>query len=496
MSALVMMTPAFRFRLLVSLACLGPVLAAMRVPLSAAPAVRPPNIVLIVADDLGQDAGCYGNPVIRTPHLDALARAGTRFTHAFCTTSSCSPSRAVIMTGLHGHASGQYGLAHGEHNFHTRDGVKTLPILLRQAGYRTGRFGRSTHVRPYPLYEFDVARPAAGEELTLEVRLYGRDIVRCAEDAGAFIAQADPRPFFVMLATNDAHRFGTRFDQLPGRPNTFANDHTYAGVEEVRYRPEDVLVPRHLNDDLGTRAELAQYYQSVSRLDQGIGRMVEVLKRTGHWEDTVILFVSDNGAPFPGAKTNVYEPGLRLPCVIRDPAAARNGLVSDAMVSWVDLTPTILDFAGALAPGLKFHGRSIRPVLQREHAPDWGEVYASHTFHEITGYYPMRVLRERRYKLIWNAAWKLEYPISSDIAAGAAWRSMTGAEPALRLGQRTRAAFLQRPELELYDLEEDPDEVRNLAGEPAHRERLAAMVARLKAFQKQTRDPWLEKWTR
>lgn len=461
----------------------------------SAPPSRLRNVVLFVADDMGQDAGCYGNPVIKTPHLDALARSGTRFSDAFCTTSSCSPSRSVILTGLHSHATGQYGLAHGVHNFYSREEVKTLPVLMRQAGYRTARFGRATHVRPYELYAFDVAIPEPGAELTMEARLYGRDIVRCVDDAGQFIARADAQPFFVMVATNDAHRFGTRFDALPGQPNTFANDHTYAGVTELRYTPAQVLVPRFLNDNLGTRAELAQYYQSISRLDQGLGRLMEILKRTGHWEDTLIIFISDNGAPFPGAKTNVYEPGLRVPCVIRDPAAPRKGLVSDAMISWVDITPTILDYAGALRPNLKLHGRSILPVLQREHAPEWGEVYASHTFHEVTSYYPMRALRERRYKLIWNAVYKLDFPIADDLGNSATWQSAAGMEPDQLLGRRTLANFLQRPPLELYDLQEDPEEAHNLAAAPEQRERLERMAARLKEFLRQTRDPWLNKWT-
>src|SRR5690606_14045871 len=109
----------------------------------AAQTTKPRNVVLFLPDDMGQDPGCYGDPVLKTPHLDALARQGTLFKDAFCTTPSCSPSRAVIMTGLHNHANGQYGLAHGEHNFSARPEVKTLPLLMRDAGYRTARFGRS-----------------------------------------------------------------------------------------------------------------------------------------------------------------------------------------------------------------------------------------------------------------------------------------------------------------------------------------------------------------
>ncbi len=298
-----------------------------------------------------------------------------------------------------------------------------------------------------------------------------------------------------MVATCDAHRFGTRFDELPDKPNTFANDHRYTGVDEVLYSPEQVLVPSYLSDTPATRAELAQYYQSVSRLDQGLGRLVAVLKQTGHWDDTLVIFIADNGAAFPGAKTNVYEPGLRLPCVIRDPRTPQVGVVSDAMVSWVDIAPTILDYAGAWSPEVEMHGRSILPVLGRANAPEWSEIYASHTFHEVTMYYPMRVVRDRRYKLIWNVAHSLEFPLASDLWSSATWQSVAGPEAAGRLGRRTVQSYLRRPRFELYDLQTDPEETRNLADDRAHRELLDRMVARLKTFQRQTRDPWLVKGT-
>src|SRR5262245_38511022 len=120
-----------------------------RAPLSAATR----NVLLIVADDLGRQLGCYGDKSARTPNIDALAADATRFDWAFCTTSSCSPSRSVILTGLQNHTNGQYGLQHGTHNFSTRSFVKSLPVLLGQAGYRTCSIGK-VHVQPEELYKF------------------------------------------------------------------------------------------------------------------------------------------------------------------------------------------------------------------------------------------------------------------------------------------------------------------------------------------------------
>lgn len=456
-----------------------------------------PNIVLFLADDLGLDAGCYGNAAIRTPNIDALAQTGLRFAQAYCTTASCSPSRAVILTGLQNHASGQYGLAHAANNFHVRPRIKTLPALLREAGYRTARYGRAVHVRPFEQFAFDVSVPAPREELTLADRLYGRDIVRCVDDTEAFITADEKRPFFLMVATCDAHRFATRFDGLAGQPNTFANDQTYAGVNETRYDPAEVRVPAYLTDNAETRAELAQYYQSVSRVDQGIGRMMELLRRTGRWNDTIILFTSDHGPPFPGGKTTAYEPGLRVPLIIRDPTQDQAGTASDALVSLVDLTPTILDYAGVATDGLGLHGRSLRPLTREPQPAGWDEVYASHTFHEVTMYYPMRVVRERRFKLIWNLAHGLDFPVAQDLWEASSWQSvLTAPLGEQRLGARTVEAYLRRPRFELYDLQADPNEITNLAEDPAHREILTRLQRKLQAFQAATEDPWELKWSR
>lgn len=436
-------------------------LASWAAPEGAAEDAPRKNVLLYVVDDQGtDDAGCYGNPVIRTPGLDALAAAGTRFTYAFCTTSSCSASRSVILSGLHNHATGQYGHEHSFHHFRTFDRVRTLPALLSEAGYRTMCAGKY-HVAPREVYPFDtflrVGNPA--------------DMAEACRD---LIAADDPRPFFLYFCTTEPHRPFRREGSAPVDPG-------------------DVIVPPYLPDIPECREELAQYYGSVERADRGLVRLMEILKETGRWDDTLIIYISDNGIAFAGAKTTCYEPGLRLPCVVRNPYAQRRGVVSDAMITWADLTPTILDFAGALPEKPWFHGRSFLGVLEQERAAGWDEMYASHTFHEITMYYPMRVVRGRRWKLIYNIAHRLQYPFASDLQASSTWQAVLerGLE---KYGQRSIEAYLHRPEFELYDLENDPHEVVNLADAPEHAQVLEALQAKLRAFQKQTRDPWVVKW--
>jgi len=178
---------------------------------------------------------------------------------------------------------------------------------------------------------------------------------------------------------------------------------------------------------------------------------------------------------------------------VRDPRQKNKGIACDAMVNFADLTPTILDFAGALPGNDTVQGRSFRSVLEQEHPKGWDETYASHTFHEITMYYPMRVVRQRKYKLIWNIAHGLDYPFASDLWAASTWQA-TIKNGRKYYGKRTVEAYLHRPKFELYDLAEDPHEVNNLADNPEYGKVLGDLKAKLKAFQKRTKDPWIVKW--
>lgn len=440
-------------------------------PLGAAPAqAAGKNVVLVVADDLGLDLGCYGHVDVKTPHLDSLAAAGTLFTHAFCTTASCSASRSVILTGLHNHANGQYGHQHAYHNFHTHATLKSLPLLLSQAGYRTCLIGK-LHVQPEEVYRFDQTIAGVNSHSPVEMAEHCRELFRAA----------DSRPYFLYFCPTDPHRAG----------RGFANERSYPGVTPVKYDPAQLSVPHFLPDYPQTRQELAGYYQAVSRLDQGVGRLIEVLKETGRWEDTLVLFLSDNGSPFPGAKTTLYEPGMRLPLIVRAPGQASRGQKNSALVSWVDIVPTILEFAGAKGPNYPLHGRSFLSVLEQAAPAGWDEVHASHTFHEITMYYPMRGMRDRRYKYIRNLFPELEFPHASDLWESKTWQHVLAGGDRAMVGGRPVGKYLHRTGEELYDITADPDELNNLAGSSQHQATLAAMRNKVAAFRRETKDPWM-----
>jgi N-sulfoglucosamine sulfohydrolase len=441
------------------------------------------NVLLIISDDHGTDAlGCYGNTVIHTQALDNLAADGIRFTNAFCTSASCSASRSVIMTGRFNHATAHYGHAHGYHHFSTYDHEKSLVHYLEEAGYRTGRIGKY-HLAPESVYRFQQV-----------LRGNGRNPVEMADDCADFIGAGGEEPFFLFYCTVDPHRSGDIAD-APLAPNAFGNrPQGYPGVKRQEYSADQVVVPDFLPDTPECRAELAQYYQSVNRVDQGVAKLVEILKETGQYDNTLIIYISDNGIAFPGAKTTLYDPGMRLPCIIKLPGSKRAGTVTGHLVSWVDLTPTILDYIGEFPPDNRFHGRSFRGTLEDPRGEGPERVFASHTFHEVTMYYPMRAIRTQKWKFIFNLAWPLEYPSASDLWASPTWQSVYRHGREAMYGQRTIEAYLKRPRFELYDIERDPGETKNLAYEPQYLEIVEELKEELKRFMSDTDDPWNIKW--
>lgn len=485
---------------------------ALRPPPAAADAASRRNIVFFVVDDMSPDTGAYGNPAIRTPNLDALARDAVVFTHAFATTASCSASRSVILSGLHNHANGQYGHQHDYHGFEAWLNVRSLPVLLEECGYRTAQIGK-LHVAPQEVFRFQEYLPGDA-----------RNAVAMAENCRPVIESDDERPFFLYFATADPHRGGGVDETSPFKPDRFGNlpdGRARPGVTRVDYRPEDVVVPPFLPDTPETRAELAQYYTSISRIDQGVGRLVEILRSAGKWEETFLVFTADHGMAFSGAKTTVYEPGLRVPFIVRDPHAdaARRGHRNSAMISFVDITPTLLDVAGGYdasnnssvhpdsrqlgqptqgenrgKPWSGFHGRSFLPILDAEAPEGWDSIAASHTFHEIQMYYPMRVVRDRRYKLIWNVAWRQPFPFASDLWAASSWQAQFARGMDAPYGTKTVGGYIQRPQFELFDIVNDPDESTNLADDSRHADVLEEYKARIRAFQRETGDPWAMKW--
>ena len=427
-----------------------------------------PNILLIVSEDNGPELGTYGDPYARTPNLDNLAAEGVRFDRAFVAQAGCSPSRASFLTGLYPHQNGQLGLATWGFRMYRED-TPNIVRSLKEAGYRTGLIGK-LHVNPESAFPFDFkAIPTANFQR--------RNLADYAGHAEAFIGASD-EPFFLSVNYPDAHRPWLRqAEGLPARPLE-ATD-----VQPLAY--------------LGLRGEklrqlTAGHYNSMARLDALVGDLLAVLDRSGKAAGTLVVYLGDHGADFIRGKRTCYEGGLRIPLIARWPERAKPGQVRRELVSTVDLMPTFLAAAGAKFPaGLP--GASLAALLEGGTPPWRRHLFAEFHAHAAQpNFYPQRSVRSSRYKLIENLMPGEVNPgheftlhhIDADLPA-----LIRAASPEVRQAYRTME---RPPRFELYDLEADPFEFRNLADDPAHADVLRELQRELAAWRRETNDPLLD----
>jgi len=456
--------------LLVSTAACVALASASTALFAAAPAR--PNIILITTDDLGLQLSCYGDPYIKTPNFDALANSGVRFVTAYVPQACCSPSRAGLLTGLYPHTNGQIGLAQPPMNFSMRrdNTPPTLPTLLKQAGYRTAIMGK-LHVFPVSAFDFD-------ENLLPPKQM--RDVRKVATLAGDFIKRSDDAPFFLYINYADPHK--ALGEKPPGFPAQVK------GIPAKPFKPGDIPAwpfQRVENNELLTH--IANYYNCALRIDAGIGMLMDALKASGKYDNTVIVYITDHGPPFARSKTSCYEAGLRAPLLVRWPGVTKAGLASTAMACSVDIMPTLLEAAGVPAP--KVQGRSLKAALQGDDTNKRAYMAAEFNTHTGSFFFPRRAIRDDRYKLIHNllaGRAKASAEIDGDTAAIVAASAKYNGTPA----QKAMERLANPPMWELYDLSVDPSEFNNLADDPAYQSILARLKKALADWQDETEDPY------
>ena len=270
----------------------------------------------------------------------------------------------------------------------------------------------------------------------------------------------------------------------------------------VHYSPDKVIVPYFVQDTPAARQDIAAQYTTISRLDQGIGLFLEELRQAGFEENTLVIYSSDNGIPFPMGRTNLYDPGMAEPYLVSSPyARERWGQFSDAVVSLLDIVPTVLDWFGIDYPTYKLFGpnyvqltgKSVLPVLHQEPHSGWDTAFASHNLHEVTMYYPMRVIRNTSFKLIYNLNYKMPFPIDQDFFVSPTYQDLLNRTQEGRPTRwfRTLDQYYYRDEWELYDLRTDPEELTNLFGKPAYKDVFNELHGKLRSWQNITNDPWI-----
>lgn len=393
-----------------------------------------------------------------------------------------------------------YGLHHAEHHFQSFDDVQSLPRILNKTGgdYWYGIIGKK-HFGPDTVYPF----PFSYTELDgYNLNLVGRNITYMNTLVQKFFTEAKQKdkPFFLYVAFFDVHRgcgatFCEHYGDGTGKNNVIPD------WTPIDYKPEDVEVPPYLPDTPATRMDIAAQYRAVSRMDQGVGLFLKSLQDYGYGNNTLVILTADNGIPFPNAKTNLYESGMGEPMILSNPMAPeRWGQQAEALASTTDIVPTILDWFNIkypeyklFGPNVTLQGKSLLPVLNAEPTTGYDTAFSSHTFHECTMYYPMRVVRDKSHRLIHNLNFKMPYPIASDLFGSPTFQDILkhASQNVSTKWFKTLDQYYNRSEFELFDLDKDPLETKNVIDDPAYQDVAKELKDKLWQWQVNTDDPWL-----
>ena len=388
---------------------------------------KKPNIIVFIADDVSwDDFGCYGNNDVITPNIDALAKNGLIFKNAYLTTSSCSPSRNSILTGRYPHNTGAAEL-------HTEPPLNMIsfPELLKNHDYFTLQAGKF-HMGEYAKRGFDKVNDSktlngdGGEKLWLE----------CVKN------RPKSQPFFMWFAAYDAHRVW--------------GDNEFSGT----HQPDQIEVPEYLIDGDLTRLDLAKYYDEITRFDFYIGEVIEELKLQGEYDNTLIIIMADNGRPFPHSKTRLNDQGVKTPFIVHYPKVLKENDVVNALVSSIDIAPTIMDLVG-IEVKENFQGKSFYKIFENPNQNFRNYVFAEHNWHDYESY--QRMVRNDNFLYIVNS--RPQYPQEGPLDAinSPTYIDLKSAQKNNSITKIQSEIFINpRPKEELYDLKKDPFQFNNL----------------------------------
>ena len=433
------------------------------------------NVLFITGDDLNYDSlGVTGCKVLDiTPNLDKLASQGMRFEEAHLAIAVCQPSRSVWMTGRYPHRNGAMGFEP------INPDVPTLEESLRGAGYLNGIMAKVGHLAPQPKFCWDVVVPAT--ELS-----NGRDPELYYKYAKAFFerAKSEKQPFFLMANSQDPHR------PFPGSEQA-SRKNAEQGLDKASrtYKPEEITIPGFLPDLPDVRKEIAQYFTGVHRCDETVGSILKALKDAGLEEETIVIFMSDNGISMPFSKANCYRTSTRTPLIVRWPGKVKPGAVNrNDLVSGADFTPTVLDALG-LNRIEGVDGRSFLPLIEGGKQSGRNKVFTFFNETSARNEYPMRCIRTKRFSYIFNAWSDGKTMYQAEGMSGLTFKAMEAAskdDP--KLAERVKFLRYRAPE-EFYDLDADPNELHNLIAEPRHKDTIEKMRAELLEMMEKTKDP-------
>lgn len=414
-----------------------------------------PHLVIFLSDDHSVlDSTLYGAKDVQTPSMQRIAREGIAFDRAFVASPSCAPSRAALLTGLMPARNG----AEANHS-KPRAEIKKLPAYLKELGYEVAAFGKVSHYQHTRDYGFDHwAYDKYHEDICVSA---GIEWLR---------ARKSDKPLCLFIGTNWPH--------VPWPK------------DGEGYEPANLQVPATHVDTPQTRLSRARYYAAVARMDRELGEVFDAARQV-LGQNVFFLHTADHGAQWPFAKWNCYDAGIRTPMIAVWPGKIKAGTRTNAMVSWIDILPTLVDVAGGPAPK-DIDGRSFLPVARGEKREHRDRIYTTHSNDGRMNVYPARSVRTTDWKYIRNLHPEFYFTTHVDILATddagpyfRTWQEKARTDPAAAAIVKR---YHERPAEELYDLRADPHEQRNLAADPKHQARLVLLRADVDAWMKANND--------
>lgn len=422
---------------------------------------RRPNVVIILADDLTySDLPLYGGTNVETPHIDRLAEQGMVFEHAYQSMAMCVPTRSELYTG-------QYPTTNGAAWNHApvRPGTESIVHHLRDLDYRVGIAGK-VHVRPEKAFPFEMV---PGVERSPVAKTAGFDPAGMRR----FMSRNTDEPFALVVGLTSPHMPWT-----VGNPD--------------RFDPEQLELPPYLVDTPETREYMTRYLAEVRVLDQHVGETLAALRKTGQQDNTLVLFSSEQGAQWPGAKWTNWEQGVRTAMVTRWPGTVEAGTRTEALVHYVDVMPTLLEAAGGDPEDHRFDGSSFLDVLRGEADEHRDYAFSMHNNVPEGPPYPIRSVTDGEYRYIRNlepqSVYMEKHVFGFDAHTGY-WSSWMFAAAERARANALVQRYLHRPAVELYHTTEDPSQLDNQAGSRAHEDAEQRLRQALEQWRRTVGDP-------
>ena len=441
-----------------------------------------PNILLLVAEDMSDIVGAFGNEVAQTPNIDALAKTGVRYPNTFTTAGVCAPSRAALITGMHQISMGGQHMRtssrpEGGYKAVPPIDVKAFPELLRKAGYFTFNTVKQD-------YQFSGTRTGSGP-FTIWDEENNPDLWR-GRKAG--------QPFFGMMNFMETHESGV-FTPLGHKPNStmhlllqvFRKLSKPKNIEPIAMDPQSVPLPPYYPDTQTIREDIARHYENISVMDGIVGDIMERLQKDGLMENTIIIWTTDHGDGLPRAKRELFDSGIKVPMVIYYPAAFRpvgieEGTVDTQMISFVDLAPTILSFANAPVPDF-MQGRDFLTA-------DTTRTYIFASRDRIDEVQDrQRAVRNHRFKYIksWYPEQEGGHPLAfRDIME--MMQELWQLKAAEKLNEQQMLWFQPPGEEQLFDLQSDPYELVDVSKDTAYVQVLDSLRITMNSWLNVTED--------